>query len=430
MVQYDKKIINALLDSYENSVLFTGDNKVNRSIQFPFNRKTIPAYFDESSSEYENIHIAMKELDAKGYVFLNWKKGKENHILSKVTLNIDKLEQIYTYVKRMPKAEQLEQNKSLLKDLQAVYMTPVCSAFLSYLYKRIENYQSVKEYIDIANQEETKNLLKGIYAVEQNKKQCYIREFSIEIFGDSKLFEVIIGKVVKVFRTFSVDCEGKDEEAILSEYGIYHTPNYVYLKGNVTVCIHNECIPVAALKQGIGISGEDIADIHLTDFSMIKCVMTIENLTTFFRLNEPDNLIIYLGGYHNSIRRTLLKRVYECLPSVKYYHFGDIDAGGFEIYRDLCEKTRIPFEMYQMDLATLRKYQIYGKQLTGNDRMRLKMMQEKILRANAEQTDISEGMRKGNTHKPETDRSRDLVELIQYMLENNVKLEQECIIDV
>ena len=76
-----------------------------------------------------------------------------------------------------------------------------------------------------------------------------------------------------------------------------------------------------------------------------------------------------------------------------------MDAGGFEIYRDLCEKTGIPFEMYHMNLDILREYEKYGKTLTDNDRKRLEAMQGQ----------------------------EDLQELIAYMLEHNVKLEQECI---
>lgn len=41
MMQYSKLILNSLLDSYENSLLFTGENKVNRPIAFPFVKKKI-----------------------------------------------------------------------------------------------------------------------------------------------------------------------------------------------------------------------------------------------------------------------------------------------------------------------------------------------------------------------------------------------------
>ena len=60
-------------------------------------------------------------------------------------------------------------------------------------------------------------------------------------------------------------------------------------------------------------------------------------------------------------------------------------------------ETHIPFQMYHMDVDTLKKYDTYTKKLTKNDRKRLKSM-------------------KNN-------------EVITYMLKNNVKLEQEIVGD-
>ena len=37
---------------------------------------------------------------------------------------------------------------------------------------------------------ETELLLKGIYEVEKNERQCYIREFSVEVFRESKGLEI------------------------------------------------------------------------------------------------------------------------------------------------------------------------------------------------------------------------------------------------
>lgn len=57
----------------------------------------------------------------------------------------------------------------------------------------------------------------------------------------------------------------------------------------------------------MGISGDDIADIRFLDTAAVKKVITIENLTTYFRWREEDSLLVYLGGYHNSVRRKLLR---------------------------------------------------------------------------------------------------------------------------
>ena len=132
-------------------------------------------------------------------------------------------------------------------------------------------------------------------------------------------------------------------------------------------------------------------------------MITIENLTTFFRWEEEESLMIYLGGYHNSVRRILLQKVYHTFPDACYCHFGDIDVGGFLIYEDLCRKTGIPFTCCRMDLDTLTEYEAYGKALTENDRAGI----ERILKENP---DVQ------------------YAEVLEYMLSAGVKLEQECIV--
>ena len=89
-MQYEKRILHALLDSYESSSLSRGENKVSVHIVYPITRKTMPTYFDESSLAYEDIHAAVKHLEELGYVQAVWKGKKENHILQKVILCEDK----------------------------------------------------------------------------------------------------------------------------------------------------------------------------------------------------------------------------------------------------------------------------------------------------------------------------------------------------
>lgn len=404
MVQYDKKIVNKLLDSYESSTLFAGKNKVAVHIGFPFNKSTLPAYFDESSFVYEEIHAAMQRLEQQGLIDIEWKKGKEGHIISKVVLCVEKLEEAYAYVSRKPKADLIRQNRDLLWKLRKNCHTPVYQALIDYLDERLKNAQSVKEFIDLSNLEETEILLTAIRKIEANDRICYIREFSIEHFHDSKVFESMSGKIARAMHMFGKDYKEKELDEILAEYGIYHTPNYVYFKGNVSLGIGNNAYQIGELHQGIGISGEDIERIVFQDVTQIHKVITIENLTTFFRWEEPESLMIYLGGYHNRVRRALLGKIYQALPDAGYYHFGDIDVGGFLIYEDLCRKTGIPFKRYRMDLEHLMQNEKYGKTLTENDRVRI----EKIL-----------------TENPDTE----YADVLNYMLNVGIKLEQECMVN-
>lgn len=129
-----------------------------------------------------------------------------------------------------------------------------------------------------------------------------------------------------------------------------------------------------------------------------RAVITIENLTSFHTTGCSDIFVIYLGGFHNSIRREFIKKIYQQNPEVLYYHFGDIDAGGFYILEHLKRQTGIEFQPYKMDLETLKEYQEYSKRLTDHDRDRLMKL-----------------------------RDSQYQEVISYMLKNNCKLEQETI---
>ncbi len=74
----------------------------------------------------------------------------------------------------------------------------------------------------------------------------------------------------------------------------------------------------------------------------------------------------------------------------------------FLFCRICAKKTGIPFQGYHMDLGTLKKYKSYGKKLTESDRKRLKKLSSE----------------------------EEFREITQYMLEENVKLEQECVIEI
>ena len=100
MVQYDRKVLNHLLDTYENSLLSTGENKRMIQIEFRFTKTSIPSYFDESSNEYESIHVLMKLLESKKLIRIIWKDNKQDYLIQKVRLMTDHIEEVYQYVGR------------------------------------------------------------------------------------------------------------------------------------------------------------------------------------------------------------------------------------------------------------------------------------------------------------------------------------------
>ena len=225
MAQYDRYVIGKLLDTYESSLLSTGENRRNIHIEFRFTKKGVPAYFDESSGEYEKIHLFMEELEEKQLLRICWKDQRKGHIITKVRLNMDRLKEAYAYVSRTPRNDMAVGHRQLLEECIRQNPAPVCRAFAVYLLERLGEHKSVKEFVDLNDIASTKQLISAIQAVEENKEQLYIREFSIRCFQDSKAFEKISGRVAHVFRQFKENCEGAEWDEILAEYGMCHTAN-------------------------------------------------------------------------------------------------------------------------------------------------------------------------------------------------------------
>jgi len=144
------------------------------------------------------------------------------------------------------------------------------------------------------------------------------------------------------------------------------------------------------------IEGMEILPKQINEF------VTVENLTSFYALQNDKAVIIYLAGFHNHTKQMLLRKIFEKYPNARYYHFGDIDAGGMWIYRNLVEKTGIPFMPLMMGINELEEHSTLLKKLSENDRVRLEKMKDDVNFIIFRDT-------------------------IDYMLEHNVKLEQELL---
>ena len=89
MVPYDRVIVNKLLDTYESSSLSRGENERTIHIEVRFTKALLPTYFDESSGEYEKIHLMMQQLEDRKLIQIIWKDNKKGHVILKIRLNVE-----------------------------------------------------------------------------------------------------------------------------------------------------------------------------------------------------------------------------------------------------------------------------------------------------------------------------------------------------
>lgn len=386
MIKYEKQILNVLLDKYEGSKSFIGTNQVNQSFTCKVDQM-FPKYKDDS--EYElfcTINEGVDTLVAKGFVTA---KKMKNGVVQSVTLNLKSINKAYEYLDRIPKSDIVIDLKKILflyKDCN-----DVLSAYCSRQLERLAENKSVEFFDDDLGIYES--ILKVVSKISEVKNETFERDFSVQVLGDSKAFEKIRSKVVSLLYGYG---DFPDKDTLLADLNILKNPGHVYFKGKGKIKVCGQEIDFSEMTGDMAISSEMLKDVDAITVSG-DVVITIENLTTFNAFKCENSFAIYLGGYHNTNRRNFIKKVYGQNQDKQYLHFGDIDAGGFYILQHLRDKTGIAFAPYCMDVKTLKTNLQYTKKLTDHDKKRLTALVD---------TEFSD--------------------TVEFMLENNCKLEQEA----
>ncbi|MBZ9689784.1 DUF2220 domain-containing protein [Clostridium estertheticum] len=385
--KYERGIIDKLLDKYEKSKSFTGENKVNQKFSIKIT-SLFSKYIDHSNYEiFQGVNEAIDILVRKQFIIA---KANSANVYNDVLLNLAELEQVYEYIGRMAKKDI---NKSVLKLLENYKnRNEILNRYCETQYKRINSNKSIQYFID--DLIELENVLIAVDELLKVDTETFVRDFSVRIFKDSKVFEGLISKVVNLLYEYG---SFPEKEQVLGNLNIIKNPTYVNFKGAGSITIKEQRIDLTNLSSDIAISSAMLSDIHRIDVTG-KAVITIENLTSFHTFYDEDMFVIYLGGYHNSVRRKFIRKIHQQNPKVLFYHFGDIDAGGFYILEHLKHQTGVDFKAFKMDIETLKAYSKYTKKLTENDNQRLMRL------VNSEYNPV-----------------------IKYMIENNCKLEQEAI---
>ena len=385
--KYELIILNQLLDKYEKSKTFRGDNRVQQKFTVKVDA-IFPDYKEHSNIEgFEMINQAVEQLVRENIVRAKFNKAK---VCSQVTLNQSSLDGAYKKAARTSK-------KAINEDIIGVLEkyrdeNDILNSFVEKQLQRIKNNNPVHFYNkDIGD---FHNVLMAVDEILKVEEETYERDFSVRVFKDSKAFEKIRPKVVNLLFEYG-DFPEKDQ--VLETLNIVKNPTHVHFKGAGYMVLSGQTIDFSSFKSDIALSSsllEDVESIKITG----KTVMTIENLTSFHSAKKEGVFIVYLGGFHNKVRREFIKKIYKDNPDISFCHFGDVDAGGFYILQHLKNKTGIDFKPYKMDIQTLKEYSDFWKPLSENDGRRLSNLLES-----------------------------EFGETVKYMIENNCKLEQEAV---
>lgn len=397
MNRFEVRIVSALLRKHDRRISTHRELIINRRIDLPIT-KVLRKYgdYDVDMHEKELVNQAVEHLSQMEFITYTCLPYSSDY--EKLYLNIDRIEQLKQYADQQlgitPRTFAAQRLKAVMK--QYVGKGEIVSFDLALLQDVIENSTAQLD------EQKEEDLLKALDFLENNQEFLYTREASILIYGDSKYLETMRrSQILSVLYQYyeSRNEEVFEEENLLERFHVYDTDQQICLKGPVIIEFQHQTLDISTLSGGISISMKDmesLKSIHVQS----DTIMTIENRTPFLRMDHRQCLV-YLGGFAARHQIAFIQKMIADNPKKKYMHFGDIDAGGFWIHRKLCEQTGMHFDMYHMSECDLENplYTQCLKKLTESDRTRLSKLRE----------------------MPEYG------ECIEYMLENNIKLEQEII---
>jgi len=398
-MDYIKSILNKLLDKFDNRKII-GDSVSQRAISLHIDKDQIfEKYWANDSYYYRpNIHEAVDFLVKKGLIFAEY--DRINGLLKKVMLNTDNVGEAYVYLNRTPKQKIIEEEVRKAKELlSSIEGSSVAYGYLSKMIALLENGEAHRAYFKTLDELAISTSI--VKEIEDNEDEILLRNFSKKKFKDSKLVEKHDDKLVHIFNEFD-ERQYDDFTELCKAHYIVKDKGYAYVKHGFCFKINNQVIDLDALKIDFAFSDEAIDNMEILSLNKKK-VVTIENLTTFHYYNDPDSIIIYLGGYHNSIKRKLLQKINSFDSKLSWFHMGDVDWGGFAIFIHLKKMTGIDFVPLNMGIDELLAHKNECVSITESDRRNLELLLQ----------------------NPD---AKIFYATIKFMLQNGYKLEQESLV--
>lgn len=387
------EILTALLNAYERSKVSKGQNKVHKDIKLDITHSVFDKHRNNDNCELE---VAVQRVERAGFAKPSYTRNGQ---LQCLVLNLDdeSIEKLYKYLKRANPRDLIARYKELFQT-----KLNSCQIVRDFSIRMLElldekKLSTVQQYGPTEN--DLSDICKAIEAMSSLEEDVQERIFCAKLFSNSKRFNDLRGKISKIIREFS-DEPFDEEEDVIASMGVIKNTAYAFIKGDLTIKLNNQVINLGDYGQPLALSDTAIKSIDVLQVSATS-LYTIENLTSFDVFNKKDTVVIYLGGFHNAVKRELIKKIYNVVPQIECFHYGDIDAGGFYILNHLRNKTGIKFQPFMMSIIELEKFKNNCKILTSNDKTRLMKME--IDPAFLE-------------FKP----------TILFMLRNNIKLEQEA----
>lgn len=240
---------------------------------------------------------------------------------------------------------------------------------------------------DRKDMEITRELLILIPKLLSWERESYLRFASCVLCGSSKRLGELQGRVEAILSAVT-----NGEISLLSQLGITETGGGCWLHGPVKLRYSEEDIDLSRLSSPAHISSADLR--NATIITNASRCLTVENETMLHELAKTGSGVLLIssgfrGGVANSVVVNLIKR----LPAnMELWHFGDSDPKGFDILRDLRERTQETIHSLHMGFRPSSK----PIPLTAEDYKMIQRLTDSLLLTKAEKNQLQAMQKAGN----------------------------------
>ena len=401
--RWRKEILNRLLDKYERTEAFKKGELPDRRIilrLYGASKSDFSAYEIDNHFVRKEINETVISMQEQGLVGYEWFRGEENHIMKRLWLDLEHIDDAYRAAGRQSAKtlataviNELEQEN---EGINAEWIIAYYSDTKAYIQSNYRTGSRISE-----KEQERKHLYQMLRFIDGNSFTTLTeRVFSEKCFGDSKFFETQMkAPLLSIMRKY-VSREMTDAE-LLQSIGISHYPEPLEMRGNIFVNGND----MRVFESGFCIFSGDIETAQISIPDTVRRILTIENRANYFAYrHNAGELVIYHGGQYSPAKKKLFEKIAAAMPEkCVWYHWGDIDLGGFSMLLRLRKEILPSVQPYRMGKNELLAFQSYTQTFSKDYADKLRRIAE-------------------------NERLADCRECIDYMLEHKIKLEQEAML--
>ncbi|MBU5472570.1 Wadjet anti-phage system protein JetD domain-containing protein [Roseburia sp. MSJ-14] len=331
--------------------------------------KDIQKIYGKHNEQKELCNKILKEWQEKGYVNVDWHTYPKEVGRKGFQFSLKKKNFFYEMAGVVPKEQRIAKYTEWVRGR----MSEASKGWTFNYYKKIlENLESGKISTDLEKdyepiyQTENKELFQCIDELNRLDVLTYKRVFSKKVFNNSKKFEKqyekkIISKAKEWGEEgFFQETHNKD---ILRLMNLDDYSTNLSVKGTLRIRLNGKEIDYGAFIFGCDITTKTLEEMEILNEQDIEKVITVENKANFVSMPmEEKTLIIFTHGYMSPLECRVLQSLESVLgEKTKYYHTGDLDLGGIQIFRFIKKNVFSKLEPLNMNGTIYKQYVQYGE---------------------------------------------------------------------